>query len=115
MRRLSAGFYAASAAQSPHHREAPRSPVCGPSRSCCPSRALLPSAVVALGSGAAAMALAALLPATLAPLLRLLIMALPLAAVWYLLLRLTRHELVGEVGRLAGPLKNRLALLRPNS
>jgi len=78
-------------------------------------RALLPSAVVALGSGAAAMALAALLPATLAPLLRLLIMALPLAAVWYLLLRLTRHELVGEVGRLAGPLKNRLALLRPNS
>ena len=41
-------------------------------------------------------------------------MALPLAVTWYLLLRATRHELVGEVHRLAAPLKARLALLRPN-
>ncbi|MBB6134301.1 O-antigen/teichoic acid export membrane protein [Massilia aurea] len=77
-------------------------------------RALAPSAVVALGTGAAALLLQAVVPATLAPLLRLLIMALPLAAVWYLLLRLTRHELVDEVHRLAAPIKARLALLRPN-
>jgi O-antigen/teichoic acid export membrane protein len=77
-------------------------------------RVLAPSAVVALGTGAAALLLQAVVPATLAPLLRLLIMALPLAAVWYLLLRLTRHELVDEVHRLAAPIKARLALLRPN-
>jgi len=77
-------------------------------------RALAPSAVVALGTGAAALLLQVAVPATLAPLLRLLIMALPLAAVWYLLLRLTRHELVDEVHRLAAPIKARLALLRPN-
>lgn len=77
-------------------------------------RALVPSAVVALGSVGAGMLLAMLLPATLAPMLRLLIMAPLLAVVWYLLLRLTRHELVGEVHRLAAPIKTRLALLRPN-
>jgi hypothetical protein len=37
-----------------------------------------------------------------------------MALVWYLLLRTTRHELVGEVHRLAAPLKARLTLLRPN-
>jgi O-antigen/teichoic acid export membrane protein len=78
-------------------------------------RALAPSAIVGLGTGAAALLLQAALPASLAALMRLLIMALPLAAVWYLLLRLTRHELVDEVHRLAAPIKARLALLRPNS
>lgn len=78
------------------------------------SRALVPSAIVALGSAAAGALLAALLPTTLAPLLRLLIMAPLLAGIWYLLLRLTRHELVDEVGRLAAPIKNRLAFLRPS-
>ncbi|MGF6272002.1 O-antigen/teichoic acid export membrane protein [Massilia sp. UYP11] len=77
-------------------------------------RALAPSALVALGSVGAGMLLAMLLPSSLAPMLRLLVMAPLLAAVWYLLLRLTRHELVGEVHRLAAPIKNRLALLRPN-
>ena len=55
------------------------------------------------------------LPATLAPLLRLLIMGPLLAAIWYLLLRLLRHELVDELHRLAQPIRNRLALLLPNS
>jgi O-antigen/teichoic acid export membrane protein len=77
-------------------------------------RAMLPSAVVALGTAAAAAALAAVLPSTLPAMTRLLIMALPLALTWYLLLRATRHELVGEVHRLATPIKARLALLRPN-
>lgn len=77
-------------------------------------RALLPSALVALGTVGTGMLLSMLLPASLAPMVRLLIMMLPLAAVWYLLLRLTRHELVGEVHRLAAPIKTRLALLRPN-
>ncbi len=77
-------------------------------------RALLPSAVVALGSSGAAMLLAMALPSSLAPLLRLLAMAPVVAVVWYALLRLTRHELVGEVHRLAAPIKTRLALLRPN-
>jgi O-antigen/teichoic acid export membrane protein len=77
-------------------------------------RTLLPSAVVALGTGACAWLLATLLPAALPALARLLVMALPLAIVWYLLLRATRHELVGEVHRLAAPLKARLAQLRPN-
>lgn len=75
-------------------------------------RALVPSAVVTLGSVGAGMLLAMLLPATLAPMVRLLVMAPILAVTWYLLLRLTRHELVGEVHRLAAPIKNRLALLR---
>ncbi|MDN4053755.1 oligosaccharide flippase family protein [Massilia sp. YIM B02763] len=77
-------------------------------------RAVAPSAIVALGTAAAAAALAALLPDTLAPMTRLLIMAVPLAAVWYLLLRATRHELVGEIHRLGPPIKARLMLLRPN-
>ncbi|MBD8628995.1 oligosaccharide flippase family protein [Oxalobacteraceae sp. CFBP 8753] len=76
-------------------------------------RALVPSAVVALASCSAGMLLAWLLPDSLAPMLRLLVMAPVLVAVWYLALRLTRHELVGEVHRLATPIKNRLALLRP--
>ncbi|MBW8898412.1 MAG: oligosaccharide flippase family protein [Massilia sp.] len=77
-------------------------------------RALLPSALVAAGTGAAAWVLAALLPAAIPAMARLLVMALPLAVTWYLLLRATRHELVGEVHRLAAPLKARLALLLPN-
>ncbi|MEF9926318.1 MAG: oligosaccharide flippase family protein [Massilia sp.] len=78
------------------------------------ARALAPSALVAIGCCAAALLLQALVPAILPPLVRLLIIGLPLAAVWYLLLRLTRHELVDEVHRLAAPIKARLALLRPN-
>jgi hypothetical protein len=75
---------------------------------------MAPSALVALGTAAAGAALTALIPDTLPPLARLLIMLAPLAAVWYLLLRATRHELVGEVHRLGAPIRARLALLRPN-
>jgi len=77
-------------------------------------RAMLPSALVAAGTAATAAALAALLPSTLAPMARLLVMAAPLALVWYAMLRITHHELVDEVHRLAAPIKARLALLRPN-
>jgi hypothetical protein len=69
---------------------------------------------VAWGTGAVAWLLAALLPASIPAMARLLVMLLPLALAWYLLLRATRHELVGEVHRLAAPLKARLALLLPN-
>ena len=77
-------------------------------------RDLLPSAVVALGTAAAALLLSLVLPHTLPALIRLLIMLVPLALFWYGLLRATRHELVGEIHRLAAPIKARLALLRPN-
>jgi hypothetical protein len=76
-------------------------------------RKMLPSLVVAAGTTGAAAILALLMPA-LTPLTRLLAMAPVLAAVWYLLLRVTRHELVEEVHRLAAPIKSRLMLLRPN-
>ena len=77
-------------------------------------RTLAPSAIVALGTAAAGWLLAAVLPAGLPALVRLLIMAAPLAAVWYGLLRATRHDLVEEVHRLVTPIKARLALLLPN-
>jgi len=77
-------------------------------------RAVLPSGLVALGTAAAAAMFSAVLPSSLAPLAHLLIMALPLAAVWYVLLRALRHELVGEIHRLAAPIRARLALLRTN-
>ena len=77
-------------------------------------RDLIPSAVVAVGTSAVALALLQFLPASLPSLARLLILLLPLAVVWYLMLRLTRHALVDEVHRLAAPIKTRLALLRPN-
>jgi O-antigen/teichoic acid export membrane protein len=77
-------------------------------------RTMLPSAIVAAITAAVAAVLDLLLPSTLPALARLLVMAAPLAAVWYWLLRATRHELVGELHRLAAPITSRLALLRPN-
>ncbi len=77
-------------------------------------RALAPSALVALGTGVAGFVLQLVLPSALPALARLLIMLVPLAAVWYLLLRLTRHVLVDEVHRLVTPIGTRLGLLRPN-
>jgi len=76
-------------------------------------QALTPSALVALGTAAAGAGLMALLPSTLPALARLLVLFVPLAAIWYALLRLTRHELVGEIHRLAVPIGARLGLLRP--
>ena len=78
-------------------------------------RALVPSAIVAVGCALAGAALMALMPAALSPLTRLLLLGPVLAAIWYLLLRLTHHELVGEVHRLAAPIKTRLALLRADT
>jgi hypothetical protein len=75
-------------------------------------RAMAPSALVALGCTAVGAALSLLVPASLPPLARLLVMLPVLALAWYLMLRVTRHELVGEVHRLAAPLMARLALLR---
>lgn len=77
-------------------------------------RALAPSAAVALGSALAGIMLMTLMPASLPPLARLLLIGAPLAAIWYLLLRLTHHELLAELHRLAAPIRTRLALLRPN-
>ena len=77
-------------------------------------RTLIPSALVATGTAATGALLSLLLPAALPPMARLLIMLLPLAAVWYILLKATRHELVGELHLLVSPLKARIALLRPN-
>lgn len=78
-------------------------------------RAGLPSALVAGGTAAVAAGLMALLPAVLPPLARLLALGLPLAIVWYLLLRAVRHELVGEIHRLAAPIRARLGLLSTHS
>lgn len=75
-------------------------------------RAMAPSAIVALGTGLAGAALSLILPSSLPPMTRLLIMAPFLAAAWYLLLVMTRHELLGEIHRLVAPVKARLALLR---
>lgn len=77
-------------------------------------RALASSLAVALGSALAGALLMALMPTSLPPLARLLLIGPLLAVIWYLLLRLTRHELVGELHRLAAPIRSRLALLRPN-
>jgi O-antigen/teichoic acid export membrane protein len=77
-------------------------------------RALAPSALVALGTGALGYLLQLVLPSSLPALARLLIMLVPLAAVWYLLLRVTRHVLLEEIHRLAAPIGIRLGLLRPN-
>lgn len=77
-------------------------------------RALLPSAFIATGTAAVAILLASLLPASLAPMTRLLLMLPVLAVSWYLLLRATRHPMLDEVHRLGGMARARLALLLPN-
>ncbi len=77
-------------------------------------RDMIPSMIVALGTALAAWVLSTLLPVHLASLARLLIMALPLAAVWYVLLRITRHILVGEIDRLVAPIKAKLPFIGPN-
>jgi len=71
--------------------------------------ALWPSAVVALCSLVAALLFKAILPASLTSMAVLLILALPLASVWYLALRLTNHPLSAELHHVANGLKARLA------
>ena len=65
-------------------------------------RALAPSALVAAASAASAFLLDLALPAALPSLTRLLLMALPIAAVWYAALRLVKHTLIGEIHQIAG-------------
>ena len=77
-------------------------------------RPLLPSAFITAGTTAVAALLALALPASLAPLVRLLLMFPVLAIAWYLLLRVSGHAMLDEVLRLAGMARARLALLRPN-
>ena len=76
-------------------------------------KALAPSALVALGTALAGAVLSVVLPSSLPALARLLIMAPILAAAWYFLLLIVRHELLEEIHRLAAPVKARLALLLP--
>lgn len=71
-------------------------------------RALIPSAVTSAVCALAALAGSALLPESLPPLARLLVLALPLALAWYAGLRLSSHEVLDEVHKLGNALKSRL-------
>jgi O-antigen/teichoic acid export membrane protein len=70
--------------------------------------ALWPSAIVALACMAAAAGLKMILP-SMPPLATLLVMALPLALIWYAALRVSRHPLTDELHHLLIGLKARLA------
>lgn len=78
-------------------------------------RSMLPSATVTLGTTVAGMLFNELMPGAIGAPGRLLLAAPLLALTWYLLLRLTRHALVGEIHRLAAPVRTRLASLFANS
>lgn len=71
-------------------------------------RSLWPSAcATAVCAGAAAL-LNLAIPQSLPPLTRLMMMALPLAGAWYLGLRLSNHELLGEVHQVWAGLRARI-------
>jgi O-antigen/teichoic acid export membrane protein len=72
-------------------------------------RALMPSALVSVACMLAAEPLKAVLPSSMPALAMLLVMALPLAAVWYVALRLSHHPMIGEVHQLVSELRARLA------
>jgi O-antigen/teichoic acid export membrane protein len=76
-------------------------------------RAMVPSAWVAAGTAAAGALLNLVIPADWPALVRLLVMLTPLALFWYLMLRVTRHELLDEVHRMAATVKMRLGRLLP--
>ena len=69
---------------------------------------LLPSAVVTVSCVVAAIILKMMLPSSLHAMSVLLVLALPLACVWYMALRLTRHPLTGELHQVANGLITRL-------
>lgn len=69
---------------------------------------LIPSALVTALCLAACEAMLLILPSSLPPAARVAILALPLMGVWYAGLRLTKHELLGEVHRLASGVKSRI-------
>lgn len=70
-----------------------------------------PSIVVAVLCVCAGVAMRALLPSSLPPLARLLMLAPGLIATWYGALRLTNHPLVSEVHQLASGARGRVARL----
>lgn len=74
---------------------------------------LVPSTLVTVICTVAGVLLLLVLPDTLPSLARLVILLPPLTAAWYFALRLTGHELLGEVHHLAGGFKVRLARLIP--
>jgi len=76
-------------------------------------RAMVPSAWVAIGTTAAGAGLNLVIPADWPALVRLLVMLTPLALFWYLMLRVTRHELLEEVHRMAATAKMRLGRMLP--
>ena len=71
--------------------------------------ALWPSAVVTVSCTVAAMLFKMMLPSSLHAMSVLLVLALPLASVWYVALRLTGHPLTAELHHVANGLKARLA------
>lgn len=71
--------------------------------------AVIPSAAVSVVCMVAAMLFKMMLPASLHPMAVLLILALPLASVWYAALRLTRHPLSTELHHVASGFRARLA------
>jgi O-antigen/teichoic acid export membrane protein len=71
--------------------------------------ALWPSALVSLSCMAAAWLFKMMLPPSLPAIATLLILAGPLASVWYLALRLTGHPLTAELHHMASGLKARFA------
>jgi len=71
--------------------------------------ALWPSALVTLSCVAAAWLLKIVLPSSLPAMTTLLILAAPLASVWYLAIRLTGHPLAAELHSMASGLRARFA------
>lgn len=74
-------------------------------------RALLPSTAVAASCAAAAALLNWAIPHSLPAFSRLMVMALPLAGIWYLGLRLTGHPLLNELHQVGRGLRERLGSL----
>jgi O-antigen/teichoic acid export membrane protein len=72
-------------------------------------RGIVPSALVTLICIVACALMLLLLPASLQPPARLAILALPLAAVWYGALKVTRHEMGSEVNHIVAAAKMRLS------
>ena len=72
---------------------------------------LTPSALTTISCVTACEALKLLIPETLAPMVRLILIAMPLVMVWYVALRLTGHALFGEVEHVIGGMKARLIRL----
>jgi hypothetical protein len=71
--------------------------------------ALWPSAVVSFICVASALLLKMMLPSSLPAMATLLILAGPLASIWYLALRLSGHPLTAELHHMASGLKARFA------